>query len=72
MFTTLWMCRQEYQHHKQLPLAFNCTSRHGLRVRCGLIITVLQHDLGKRRAHGRTACGAIFGGAAAEPVCHAR
>ena len=25
MFTTLWMWRQEYQHHEQLPLAFNGT-----------------------------------------------
>jgi len=24
-FTTLWMWRQEYQHHEQLPLAFNGT-----------------------------------------------
>jgi hypothetical protein len=36
--------------------------------RCGL----LQHDLGKHRGHGSTACGAFFGGAAAEPVYHAR
>ena len=25
MFTTLWMWREEYQHHEQLPLAFNGT-----------------------------------------------
>jgi hypothetical protein len=25
MFQTLWMWRQEYQHHEQLPLAFNGT-----------------------------------------------
>ena len=25
MFTVLWMWRQEYQHHEQLPLAFNGT-----------------------------------------------
>ncbi len=43
---------------------------------CGLVIpdviTVLQQDLGKYRGHGSTACGTFFGGAAAEPVCHAR
>ena len=25
MFVTLWMWREEYQHHEQLPLAFNGT-----------------------------------------------
>jgi hypothetical protein len=25
MFQSLWMWRQEYQHHEQLPLAFNGT-----------------------------------------------
>jgi hypothetical protein len=25
MFQALWMWRQEYQHHEQLPLAFNGT-----------------------------------------------
>jgi hypothetical protein len=25
MFQTLWLWRQEYQHHEQLPLAFNGT-----------------------------------------------
>ena len=25
MFQSLWLWRQEYQHHEQLPLAFNGT-----------------------------------------------
>jgi hypothetical protein len=25
MFQSLWMWREEYQHHEQLPLAFNGT-----------------------------------------------